>query len=195
MIQAITAFLKKNLILFIAIGLIIFMYLEIKNLHAKLDRVSNNQYIYAKGLLSVQKNLTKREFKDYYPDFKILLEGYQIKQSLVEHYIKTSYNFIDSPIVSHYTKVDSFPDVRYFTVYDNCYELSGISYPDSVVTQALRHDTINTFLFKYAPKKRFFLIRPLYKLFDSDYYSHKAISISSCNNDTISVIDNVKIVK
>jgi len=192
-------FVRKNAVLILLIVITLLYFYDKKQNRLEQSRLLNNQTALAKGILSMQKTYSRSEFKEYYPEFKRLLSEYGIKINKVDHYIQTSYNLVDSPIVSHYTRIDSFPDTRFFTVYDNCYEISGISYKDSIITQAFRHDTLSTFLYRQTNKDIFFAFRWWHKVWDGIFYNdgwhYKAITVSSCNNDTLQVNDNVKIRK
>jgi hypothetical protein len=193
----IVAYLLKNIATVILIAFVIFYLWDRQKYKEEKTRLLANQTILANGISSLQKTFKPVEFKEIYGELKSMLAEYGIKIKQVDHYIQTSYNFVDSPIVSHYTRVDSFPDTRFFTIYDNCYEISGISYKDSIISQALRHDTLSTFLYRQTNKDIFPLFRWWHKLWDGVFYydawKYKAITISSCNNDTLSVNDNVKV--
>jgi len=153
------------------------------------NRIYNNMSQLARGQLSFMKVYTKKEFKNFEPGAVALAETLGFKTNQIDHYIETMYNIKDTTIVSHYTKVDSIPDIRYFSITRKCTDFAGVSYPDSITMQTWTYDTVKTFLYREPNKEIFWPIRWLSR----NRWIHTAVSFSACTGDTLSVIKNVKV--
>lgn len=155
------------------------------------NRISNNMSMLAKSQLSFMKIYTKKELKQFKPGVVALANQLGYSTNQIDHYIETIYNFKDTTIVSHYTKVDTMRDIRYFSIVRKCTEFNGVSYPDSITMQAFNYDTVKTILGRRPNKEIFFLWRFLSR----NRWVHDAVSYSSCTGDTLNVIENIQVGK
>lgn len=136
-----------------------------------------------------QQLLTISELKKLYPKYDSLAKELKIKTKYITDVIETRYRFRDSIITSTILKKDSISEKAYFKLSEKCYELSGFIKKDSIsFTNKEFKDNLTTFLYKDWEKK---YLWGLIKL--KPYYTSKVYS--ECMQDTIAVINNIKIQK
>jgi hypothetical protein len=136
-----------------------------------------------------QQALTVSELKTLYPKYDSLAKVLNIKTKFVTDIIETQYRFKDSTITNTILKKDSISEKAYFTLNEKCYKLSGFIKKDSIsFTNKEFKDNLTIFLYKDWEKK---YLWGLLKF--KPYYTSKVYS--ECMQDTISVINNIKVIK
>ena len=138
---------------------------------------------------SRQQELTVKELKTLYPKYDSLAKELNIKTKFITNIIDTRYRFKDSTLTTTVLKKDSISEKAYFTLAEKCYKFSGFVKKDSIsFTNKEFKDNITTFLYKDWDKKYLWgLLR------FKPYYTSKVYS--ECMQDTIAVINNIKIKK
>ena len=138
---------------------------------------------------SRQQALTLNELKKLYPKYDSLAKVLNIKTKNITDIVETRYRFKDSTLTSTILKKDSIAEKAYFTLSEKCYKLSGFIKKDSIsFTSKEFKDNITTFLYKNWDKK---YLWGLLKF--KPYYTSKVYS--ECMQDTIAVINNIKVKK
>lgn len=136
-----------------------------------------------------QQALTLSELKKLYPKYDSLAKVLNIKTKNITDIVETRYRFKDSTLTSTILKKDSIAEKAYFTLAEKCYKFSGFIKKDSIsFTNKEFKDNITTFLYKDWDKK---YLWGLLKF--KPYYTSKVYS--ECMQDTIAVINNIKIKK
>jgi hypothetical protein len=136
-----------------------------------------------------QQALTVNELKILYPKYDSLAKALNIKTKFITDIITTQYRFKDSTITNTILKRDSISEKAYFTLNEKCYNLSGFIKKDSIsFTNKEFKDNLTTFLYKDWEKK---YLWGLLKF--KPYYTSKVYS--ECMQDTVSVINNIKVIK
>jgi hypothetical protein len=136
-----------------------------------------------------QQALTVNELKSLYPKYDSLAKVLNIKTKHITNIIETQYRFKDSTIINTVLKKDSISEKAYFTLKEKCYNFSGFIKKDTIsFTNREFSDNLTTFLYKDWEKK---YLWGLLKF--KPYYTSKVYS--ECMQDTISVINNIKVIK
>jgi hypothetical protein len=136
-----------------------------------------------------QQALTMNELKTLYPKYDSLAKALNIKTKYITDIINTQYRFKDSTITNVVLKKDNISEKAYFTLNEKCYKLSGFIKKDSIsFTNKEFKDNLTTFLYKDWNKK---YLWGLLKF--KPYYTSKVYS--ECMQDTISVMNNIKVIK
>lgn len=158
--------------------------------HEKEERKRyNNNMIALIADKNRQQALTMDELKTLYPKYDSIAKLLQIKTKNITDIIETQYRFKDSTLISTVLKKDSISEKAYFTLAEKCYKFSGFVKKDSIsFTNKEFKDNITTFLYKDWEKK---YLWGLLKF--KPYYTSKVYS--ECMQDTIAVINNIKIKK
>lgn len=137
---------------------------------------------------SFQLEITKNELKKYFADEVAKLKEYGIKPGQIENIVNVEYHYIDSvryrdTLVWVY---DTLKNDRYaaFDIKTECYSING----------EINADTLEICGFEYDDK----ILVSLYKekrkcLFEKRKV--KAIAISECRGDTLTILRNLKIQK
>lgn len=185
-LQTILKFLKNNVLILGVIAIVLLLYLDNKYLRSEVSRLNNN--VQAIKLDNArQQELTKSEFKDYYKHLDSIANKLQIKTKNITNVIVTKYNVKDTVIKHYVTKYDSITNSHHFDIQADCYTIRGYYNNDDITTTYITsQDKQDIFLYK-AFKKRFLFIKW------SPYYTAKVYS--ECKQDTVSVIQNIKILK
>ena len=165
-----------------------------KNIKLQYDnlRLGSNYEIVQKRSNRAQE-LTELEFKDFYKKYDSIANLLKIKSKNIQNVIVTLYRYKDSTITKCITVIDTVNKKISFSVSEpnGCYAISGFVSPDSVVwvNGVQINDKLEVFL--YSEKdKWFWKINKFWQ-----YPKNKALIYSECKNDTIQVIDNIKIIK
>jgi len=149
----------------------------------------NNNMIALIGDKNRQQSLTIDELKTLYPKYDSIAKLLQIKTKNITDIVETQYRFKDSTLTTTVLKKDSISEKAYFTLAEKCYKFSGFIKKDSIsFTSKTFNDNITTFLYKDWDKK---YLWGLLKF--KPYYTSKVYS--ECMQDTIAVINNIKIKK
>jgi hypothetical protein len=149
----------------------------------------NNNMIALIENKSRQQELTTKELKELYPKYDSLAKELKIKTKFITNIIDTKYHFKDSILTSTILKKDSISEKAYFTLKEKCYSFGGYIKKDSIsFTNKEFNDNLTTFLYKDWEKK---YLWGLFKF--KPYYTSKVYS--ECLQDTIQVINNIKIKK
>lgn len=136
-----------------------------------------------------QQALTVKELKTLYPKYDSLAKVLNIKTKFITNIIETQYRFKDSTITNIVLKRDSISEKAYFTLNEKCYKLSGFIKKDSIsFTNKEFKDNLTTFLYKDWDKKYLWGLLKFKPYYTSKIYSE-------CMQDTISVINNIKVIK
>jgi len=187
--------LVKNRIILILTAVVIICLIALYGLfklyqHEKEERKRyNNNMIALIEDKSRQQELTIEELKKLYPKYDSLAKVLNIKTKTITDIIETRYQFKDSTLVSTILKKDSISEKAYFTLKEKCYSFSGFIKKDSIsFTSKEFNDNLTTFLYKDWEKK---YLWGLFKF--KPYYTSKVYS--ECMQDTIQVINNIKIKK
>lgn len=156
--------------------------------HEKEERKRyNNNMITLIENKSRQQKLTIKELKELYPKYDSLAKALNIKTKHITDIIETRYQFKDSTLVSTILKKDSISEKAYFTLKEKCYSFGGYIKKDSIsFTNKEFKDNITTFLYRDWEKK---YLWGLLKF--KPYYTSKVYS--ECMQDTVAVINNIKI--
>ena len=158
--------------------------------HEKEERKRyNNNMIALIEDKSRQQELTLKELNKLYPKYDSLAKVLNIKTKNITDIVETRYQFKDSTLISTILKKDSIAEKAFFTLKDKCYNFSGFIKKDSIsFTSKEFNDNLTTFLYKDWEKK---YLWGLLKF--KPYYTSKVYS--ECMQDTIQVINNIKIKK
>lgn len=136
-----------------------------------------------------QQIFTANELKKLYPKYDSLAKILNIKTKRITDIIETQYRFKDSTITNTILKKDSISEKAYFTLKEKCYTFSGFVKKDSIsFTNKEFKDNLTTFLYKDWEKKYLWGLLKFKPYFTSKVYSE-------CMQDTISVINNIKVIK
>jgi hypothetical protein len=184
--------MKTKLIL-IAISAILAALLSIMvSLYSKekkeSQRQGNNYRIELKQKLDEQQEITKIELKKYYEEEIQILKEQRIKPEQIQNIIKIKYNFIDTTVVKDtliyvYDTITNHLSAP-FTVKNKCTVIKGkVDNNNVYVTETISTDSILISLYR-EKKNCLFERRKI-----------KAIAISSCKNDTLTILRNLKIIK
>lgn len=186
--------IKNRIILILGIVLVIMfstlygVFKLYQNEKEERKRFSNNMVALITDK-SRQQELTANELKKLYPMYDSLANELKLKTKYITNIIDTRYRFKDSIITSTVLKKDSISEKSFFTIKEKCYNFSGFIKRDSIsFTNKEFNDNLTTFLYKDWDKKYLWgliKVKPHYK----------AMVYSECMQDTISVINNIKIKK
>jgi hypothetical protein len=158
--------------------------------HEKEERKRyNNNMIALMTDKNRQQALTISELKTLYPKYDSLARTLNIKTKNITDIIETQYRFKDSTITNTILKTDSISEKAYFTLNEKCYSFSGFIKKDTIsFTNKEFNDKITTFLYKDWKKKYMWGLLKF-----KPYYTSKVYS--ECMQDTLSVINNIKVIK
>ena len=157
-----------------------------QNEKAERKRYNNNMIALIEDK-SRQQVLTLNELKKLYPKYDSLAKVLNIKTKNITDIVETQYRFKDSVITSTVLKRDSVSEKAYFTLKEKCYNFSGFIKKDSIsFTTKEFKDNLTTFLYRDWEKKYLFGLLKF-----KPYYTSKVYS--ECMQDTISVINNIKL--
>jgi len=157
-------------------------------------RIGLNYDIDLRGELERQKTITTAELKKYYEAEIEILKQHGIKPNQVENIVQIRYNYKDSLIpktqlVFKDTLIEYFDTLfvvtfSEFEVESKCHKISGYILSDSIMIQSVE-TTDNLLISLYKEKRKcIFGKRKV-----------KAIAISECKGDTITVLNNLKVGK
>jgi hypothetical protein len=178
-------FIKPYLIYIILGGIIYLLFAQNKALREDVKRVDNN-YQAAVQNSSIQQELTRKEFKEYYSKkLDSIAKGIDIKLKNVTEVVVTKYNLKDT-VIKHYetTKVKIY-GTESFTIPKGCFTVTGKLDSTGVTLNTITNqDKLTYFLYKsYHKHFLFFKWKP--------YYQSKIYS--ECKKDTMSIETNLKI--
>ena len=184
--------MKKNIaIIILAVLLISGAYFggkELLRMRSDLKRLRTNQVNTMTGNSSAVKQLTRAEFKEIYREvIDSVLEVRGIKGKQVDHFIISDYRIRDTVITSYLTTLDNNTEQMSFLISKPCYTLSGEVRGGEIETDLKVTDKITTVL--YWQRKIWWLGLRWGKK------EHKAIILSGCSGDTLTIQDNVEVVK
>lgn len=185
----------KNRILIVLILTVLFLFTSLgvlfklyQNEKEERKRFNNNMVTLITNK-SRQQELTAKELKELYPKYDSLANELNIKTKFITNVINTKYNFKDTTIVSSVLKKDSIHNKAFFTLKEDCYNLSGYIEKDSIsFTNREIKDNLTTFIYKDYEKKYLWGLIKLRPFYNAKVYSE-------CKKDTISVENNIKIKK
>jgi len=169
-------------------GLFIIYLINLTN-NLKRDnyRQANNVIALAKNS-SIQQELTKSEYKEFYAAKEdSLLKALKIKQNKVTNIVKVVYNYKDTTIT--HIKLDTIKikitGTESFIIPKDCFTIKGkIDKTGITINSVENNDKLTYILYKsYHKKFLFFHWKPYY---ESKIYSE-------CKKDTMSIQTNLKI--
>lgn len=171
----------------VAIVLIIILICTTCKLRKEKARLSNNYEAIITDKAQ-QQELTIRELKKYYSDEIDKLKAQGVKPNQIQHLVEIEYNVIDTTIY-HDSLIKIYDTIRhdyvsYFSIQAQCNQIDGNIVNDTItITKIASNDSL--LLALYQTKK---CIVPKYR-------RYRAICLSACKGDTLSIINNIKIVK
>jgi hypothetical protein len=173
--------------------LILFFYLWQKERNER-KRIQENFDIEITNERERQQTLTTKEFKKYFDEYVAELKNYGIKPNQVENVVSVRYvykdtliqkqvlNFRDTLIQVYDTAFTvSFSD---FDIESNCNRVTGKIIADTLIIDSI--ETTDNLLISLYKEKRKCLLKKR---------SIKAIAISECKKDTLTILHNLKIGK
>lgn len=169
-----------------AILIIVLIWLLVKMSKDNARLASNYESIMRDN--AQQQELTVKELKKYYSEELEKLKEYGVKPSDINNLVQVHYNVIDTTIyrdtmVTIYDTVNRY-NLSRFEVEANCTTVSGTVIGDTItIDKIASHDSIMVVL--YQTKK---CMVPKYR-------RYRALVYSSCKQDTLQVINNIKIQK
>lgn len=180
--------MKKYIIItiFILIGLVSFLVTFLVREIKEKNRLKENFEIEIKNERERQQTISKKELKEYYSDDIENLKEYGVKTRQIENIVNIRYNIIDTLIykdtlVYHYDTIKK-TNIASFEVESKCNIIRGSIFENNIeINEIYNNDTLLISLYK-EKKKCLFKKRGI-----------KAIAISSCNNDTLTILRNLKI--
>jgi len=136
--------------------------------------------------------LTKKEFKTYYRDFAAPLKNYGVKPGQIENIVKVSYRYKDTLIPEYVLKYRDtlievfdtvfFTGISNFEVESKCNTVKGVIIGDTLLIESI--ETTDKLLISLYKEKRKCVFKKR---------KIKAIAISECKGDTLTVLNNLKI--
>ena len=136
-----------------------------------------------------EQELTFKELKTIYPKYDSIAKELSIKTKNITNIIETRYHFKDTILTKSVLHKDSVSEKRMFTVSSKCYSFSGYVNSDTITLSKKEFkDNLITILYKDWKHRYFFnLIKT------KPFYSAK--TYSECMQDTVSIVNNIKITK
>lgn len=180
----ITAIIAALLIVMTAV--IVVLAVLLKRSAAEARRVKSDYAAEVMREYDVQQQVTRKELKEYFAGELAKLKEYGIRPGQVESIVKFEYHYIDS-VRYRDTLVwvfDTIKDVRCspFDVMAECYTVSGEIVGDTLeISRVSVHDDILVSLYRERRKCLFARRRV------------KAIAVSGCSGDTLSITRNLKV--
>jgi len=136
-----------------------------------------------------QQELTFKELKNLYPRYDSIARELGIKTKNITSIIETRYHFRDTTLTKTLLHRDSLTQKRLFTMNERCYSISGYVNTDTIVVSKKElNDKLITFLYKDWQHRYFFQL-----VKTKPFYTAK--TYSDCLKDTISVENNIQILK
>ena len=184
-----------SIICIVLLLLFAYYYHNYKNEKQERKRIESNYDILQSNDKSKQVDLTLDEFKKYYGKFDSIANELDIKSKYIKTIINNKYNITDTTIQTKLTVIDSIRnfEIKKFDIKKDCYTLTGqIDWTnDKISTKLDVNDNITTFLYEKRVKKwwNFNGHLPWGK---KDFM---AKTYSQCKKDTISVQNNIEIIK
>jgi hypothetical protein len=175
-----------SLIIFILTAATVSLSVMLINQIAEKKRLKDNLKVEISGDHSLQQNLTTAELKEFFPQEIQSLKKFDVKPGYIENIVKVKYNYIDSICIKD-TLIYHYDTVRQtlradFSLQANCTSINGYVENNTIVTE--RISTTDTLLICLFKEKRQCLFKPRLV---------KAIAISGCNGDTLTILRNIKI--
>lgn len=152
------------------------------------ERLLKNYKIEATARYEYQQEITKKELKEIHTKYDKLLKDYNIKRKNVENIVEIEYRYVDSTLYKDsliyvYDTITKY-NVAEFSIGGDCWNLSGYITDNNIITKDFDYsDSIVIYLYKEKKKCLF------------DKRSIKAIAISACTNDTLTILRNLKVVR
>ena len=168
------------------IGLVVGGIAAYRHVKRELKRAADNYAAEITKDYSRQQELTVREFKEYFSKEVATLKEYGIKAGRVENVIKVTYLVRDTlryrdTLVYVYDTVRSRSTAP-FDVNGGCWEVCGEVYGDTLEIHGVDfQDHVTVALYRERHKCLF------------ERTKVRAIAISECKGDTLSVVRNLKI--
>jgi len=184
---------KISLGVILILGIVLF-FIYSKNVELRYDnvRLQSNYEIVQKRSNRAQE-LTQQEFKEFYRRYDSIASILNIKTKNIQTVIVTDYRYKDTTVIQAQTVIDTIKHRIAFDVSEpsGCYNILGFVNSDSTVwvNGISIHDKFEVFL--YSEKDKWFWS---FKKFWQKP-KNKAKIFSECKNDTIQVLENIKIIK
>jgi hypothetical protein len=189
--QGLFSLVNHPIILYGIIAGLLYLLVATEVKHDRVVNVLNHNYESVMSQHAIEQELTASQFVKYYHRYDSLAESLKIQPKTIQQVTVTKYVYQDKISVHDsihyiYTK-DTVPNELKFIASKNCFSVSGTVIKDSVKISDIKvSDNITTFLYcAYDHKFLFFKW--------GKYYTAKVYS--ACMNDTLSVTNNIKIVK
>lgn len=171
------------------VALIVILIITTIRQKREIQRVKDNLEVQLREDFSKEQEITKQELKKYYSGIIDSLKHVaDVKPKQIEHIVQVRYNYVDSTIYTDsliyiYDTITNKEGYK-FAVETKCNYLEGkVFVPDSIILDKVEYrDNITMVLYK--GKFRFFKPR-----------EYRACAISSCQNDTIAVSNNLHVIK
>jgi hypothetical protein len=184
---------KISISVILILGVLLWLYIE-KNVTLKSDnvRLQSNYEIVQKRSNRAQE-LTELEFKEFYRRYDSIALLLKIKTKNIQNIIVTQYRYKDTTVIKAKTVLDT---IRHHIAFDvsepnGCYSLSGFVGSDSSVWIDGVHINDELSVFVYNQKNKWFF-GLLNRFWEKPFTCAKVFS--ACKNDTIKVIDDIKII-
>jgi hypothetical protein len=154
-------------------------------------RWATNYKVEANKLQSnIAKTVTIDEFDKLYNKYTDLANKIGINHNKIKTVIKTEYKYKDTTIVTNTTVIDTAKRTLQFTTNNDCYQIAGTVVENKVTVDFVEmFDVLTTYV--YSEKEEWFL--GIKKFWKKPYI--KAKVYSECVGDTVSVQENIQIIK
>ena len=176
----------KPYIIYIILGLIVYiLFAQNKALREDIKRVDNNYQALAQNT-SIQQELTKKEFKEYYTKkLDSILDKMDIKLKNVTEVVVTKYNLKDTTIKHYQTEKVKIYGTELFTIPKGCFIVEGKLDSTGITLNTITNqDKLTYILYKsYHKHFLFFKWKP--------YYQSKIYS--ECKKDTMNIETNLRV--
>jgi hypothetical protein len=157
-------------------------------------RLKNNFYTELQQNFERQQTITKKEFKKYFDEYVSELKEYGIKPNQVENVINVSYRYKDTlipkTVLNFKDSLIEYYDTSFivtfseFDIESHCNRIKGYILADTLAIQSVE-TTDKLLISLYKEKRRcIFGKRGI-----------KAIAISDCKKDTLTILRNLKVGK
>lgn len=182
--------MKKNIIILCVFSLItaafIITLVCLFKERKESKRLLENYKIEATAKYEYLQSVTEKELKDIYKMYYDALKEYKIKPKDVESIVEIEYRYVDSvrhhdTLVFIYDTIRKY-DIAEFSIGGNCWSLSGSVYNNNVVAENFRYND-SILISVYKEKRKC--------LFGKRHV--KAIAISACTNDTLTILRNLEV--
>ena len=182
--------LLRILILIILILVILSGVLFIRgNSYKKTSDIWQTNFNSSEFSKNIQKELTWKQANKYY-NFKYdsIVKKLNIKKQRVKTIVNIKYDYKDSIVIkTKFNVVDLCKDKKFFTLDSGCLNISGYVTTDSLAITSKEYKDDLT-LFIYEKYKWKFLVFHGKKWIEAKVYSN-------CTQDTMKIINNIKIIK